>query len=293
MEALKTLLPAIISASLALLILGIGLDAAPGDALYLVRHPRKLLSAFVAICIVVPIAAVAVVELLPLRAPVKAGILLMALAPLPPFLPTKAVKVSGDEAYVYGLYVAFSLLTVVIVPVTVEILSTIYRADVSLPLSVIGRMVLGGVLAPLAIGMATRALVPKLAQRLAPVVSTLAMAVLMLIVVLILIKAFPAIRAVVGDGSVLAICLVVAAAIAAGHLLGGPELHQRAALAASAATRHPGIALLIVKTNDLDRRIVAVILLFVLVSLLEFAIYQAWIRRSGRGRRGASGAVGS
>jgi BASS family bile acid:Na+ symporter len=279
---LKTLLPVIITVGLELLILGIGLDASLDDALYLVRHPRKLLSAFVAICIIVPLAAVAVVELPMLKTPVMVGILLMALAPLPPFLPSKAIKVSGDKSYVYGLFVTFSLLTVVIVPITVAILSAHYQSDVSLPFPVIGRMVAGQVLLPLVVGMLLRALVPRLAERLGPIVSGLAMVMLLLIVVLILIKAFPAILAVIGDGSILAICLVVTAAIAAGHLLGGPDLHQRAALAAAAATRHPGIALLIVKTNDMDRKIIAVILLFVLVSLAEFLIYQVWVKRSGR-----------
>ncbi len=289
MDALKTLLPAVVSAGLTLLVFGIGLDASPDDALYMVRHPRKLLSAIVAICIVVPIVAVAVVDVLPLRTAVRAGIILMAVSPLPPFLPGKALKLSGDRQYVYGLFVAFAVLTVAIVPITVAILSSIYQADISLSPLVLGRTMLGDVLLPLAVGMALRAMLPRLAERLAPLVSMLAIAVLVLIVILIVIKTFPAILAAVGNGSVLAICLIVAAAIAAGHIAGGPDLNQRAALAASAATRHPGIALLIVKTNDLHKSIIAVILLFVLISLAEFMIYQVWIKRYRRRLSTAAG----
>jgi BASS family bile acid:Na+ symporter len=283
MEALKSLLPLIVTAGLAALVLAIGLDARKDDALFLIRQPRKLLKAVVAISIVVPIVALGVIHLLPLRPPAKFGLMIMAIAPLPPFLPGKAVKASGgDRAYVYGLYVAFSVLTVAIVPATVALLSALHRTDVWISPLALGRSILVSVLLPLAAGMAIRARFPALAGRLAPLVGKLAMLFLLLIVAGILGVAFPAMLRATGDGTLLGIALIGAAAIAAGHLLGGPDLHERIALAASATTRHPGIALLIVKANDLDRRVIAVILLFVIVTILEFAVYQAVMRRASR-----------
>jgi BASS family bile acid:Na+ symporter len=280
MDVLKSLLHPVVYASLFALVLAIGLDATVEDALYLIRRPRKLLKAVIAISIVVPIAAVAVTGLFPLRVAAKTGIILMALAPLPPFLPFKAVKVSGEKAYVYGLFVAFALLTVVIVPVTVAILSRFYRADVSVSALAVARMMLVTVVVPIAIGMAVRAKAPRLAERAAPLINKLALLLIILVLAPILGVAWPAIRAALGDGSFAAICIIVAIAIGAGHALGGPDVHERAALAASAATRHPGIALMIVNANALDRRIVAVILLFVLVSLAVFTIYGAWMKRT-------------
>lgn len=282
MDVLKSLMPIILTASVAALVLAIGLDASKDDVLYLLRHPRKLAQAFLAISIIVPIVAIAVIHSLPLRLPAKIGLLIMAIAPLPPFLPGKAVRLSGDKPYVYGLYATFSVLTVAVVPATVAILSSIYHAGVSLSPLIMGRSVLLGVLLPLALGMIIRARVPHLAERAAPLISKLAMLLLILVVAPILGLAFPAMMAATGDGTVLGIAIIGAAAIAAGHVLGGPDLHERAALAASAATRHPGIALLIVKANDLDKRVLAVILLFVIVTILEFALYHAWVRRAVR-----------
>jgi BASS family bile acid:Na+ symporter len=280
MEVLKSLLPLVVTVGLGALVLAIGLDAGKDEALFMQRHPRKLLKAFIAISIVVPIVALAVIHVLPLRPPAKFGLMIMAIAPLPPFLPGKAVKASGDKPYVYGLYVAFSLLTLAIVPASVAILSAMHGTDVWISPLALGRSIFLAVFLPLAIGMAIRARFPAQAERAAPLVGKLAMLFLLLIVAPIFGVAFPAMMRATGDGTLFGIAVIGAAAIAAGHLMGGPDLHERIALAACAATRHPGIALLIIKANELDRRVLAVVLLFVLVTALEFAVYRALMRRA-------------
>ncbi len=282
MELLKTLLPMAVSGSLMTLVFGIGLDAEPRDVLYLLRRPLKLLDAVLAISLVVPAVTLVVIQLLPLTAPAKAGIVLMALAPVPPFVPGNAIKAGGGKSYVYGLFAAYALLTVVIVPATVELLGRVYHVNISVSAAAIARTMLIGVLAPLAVGMAFRAWKPALAARAAPLVSKIAMGLLVLVLIPILIVAFPAIRAAVGNGSVLAICIIVAAAIAGAHVLGGRDPGERDALGAAAATRHPGIALMIASANGLDRQVNAVVLLFVLVSLAVFNLYRLRSRRRGR-----------
>jgi BASS family bile acid:Na+ symporter len=42
---------------------------------------------------------------------------------------------------------------------------------------------------------------------------------------------------------------VVLIALAGGHLLGGPELRDRATLAIASSVRHPGIAMLLANAN--------------------------------------------
>jgi BASS family bile acid:Na+ symporter len=62
-------------------------------------------------------------------------------------------------------------------------------------------------------------------------------------------------------------------------VLGGPELDDRAALAMAAATRHPGIAMMIAHINDADKEVAAAILNFLMVSIIVAAPYQLWLKR--------------
>jgi BASS family bile acid:Na+ symporter len=77
--------------------------------------------------------------------------------------------------------------------------------------------------------------------------------------------------------------LVCAIALAAGHLLGGPEPENRVALAMLAATRHPGIAMMIVGASGVtglqQQRVVGAIVAFLLVGLLVAIPYQLWLKR--------------
>jgi BASS family bile acid:Na+ symporter len=104
MDALKAVLPLLISLSLAGLVLRVGLDADLADILELWRRPAKLLKAVLAVNVVVPLAALALVILVPLSPPARIGILLMAISPVPPLVPGKQLKVGGEKSYAYSLY---------------------------------------------------------------------------------------------------------------------------------------------------------------------------------------------
>lgn len=286
MELLQHLLPLLFPGSLFLLDLSLGLDATREDLFFMWRHPVLLLRAFLAISVVVPIAAVIAVSFLPLHPLAKAGVILMAVAPVPPLVPGKDMKLGGRKGYVYGLYAAFVPLTVVIVPMTLAILNAIYHKAVDPSAGAIARTVGVSVFLPLAIGLAVQAMAPKLAARAAPLLSTLSMVILVVACVPLFIKAWPAIEATIGDGSVVAINIIVVLALAAGHLLGGPDPRDRVALAGAAATRHPGIAMLLANANFADKGVTAVILLFLVVSVFLGAIYKAWVTRAQHGHMG-------
>jgi BASS family bile acid:Na+ symporter len=102
----------------------------------------------------------------------------------------------------------------------------------------------------------------------------LAIAILPLVVALA-----PAMWRLIGNGTVLAIALIVALALLAGHLLGGREPHDRATLAIACTTRHPGVALLIAQGNFPEPDIKAAILLFMIIGLLVGLPYQVLQKR--------------
>ena len=93
----------------------------------------------------------------------------------------------------------------------------------------------------------------------------------------------PAVWALVGNGSVLAIAAFVVVGLAVGHFLGGPDPEDRMVLAISTATRHPGIAVPIIATaTDDAKQAAAAVILYLLVSALVSAPYLKLLSRSAR-----------
>jgi bile acid:Na+ symporter, BASS family len=276
---LKALIGIAIQGSLLLLVLAVGLRATPADTLYVLRRPGLLIRSLVAIDVVVPLLAAVFVTVLPLTPMVKAGIVFMAVSPLPPFVPGKALKFGGDVSYICGLLVAVSLLSVVTVPALLAIFSALFRVELSVAPAALARVVAISVLLPLGMGMTVHGLAADFAMRSASKVSAVANVVMTLVLVPVLIAAWPAIWQLVGSWSVLAIAALATLALAAGHLLGGPDPEHRTTLAFATATRHPGIALLIAHSNVEGARLSASVLLFVLASLLAAVPYQVWCKR--------------
>lgn len=282
MEALKSLLPYAFSASLAGLVAAVGLNARPGDLTYLLWRPRRLLKAVAAVNLITPAAAVLLVSIFPLSPIARLGILLMAVSPAPPLIPGNSLKVGAERAYVYGLYAGLALLAAPLTSLAVTLLAGLYGVDFAASPGLVGGYLATTVLAPLLAGLLVSRLAPAFAAKAAPIVSAVSMTTLYAAAGPVVLAAWPQMASLAGDGTLLVIALTVVAALAAGHVLGGPERSARAALAVASATRHPGLALLIAGANDADPRVRAAILAFLLVGLVLGAIYRALVARRGR-----------
>lgn len=279
MEAIKQILPLLLTLSLAGLVMTVGLKAGHGDLLYVLRRPGLLIKAILAVEIIPPLAAAAMVWLLPLEPVVKAGIMLMAISPVPPLVPGKQLKIGARKEYAYGVYVAMALLTIVAVPLVFDLAARLFGHDRTLPFRTIAATVATGVLVPLGLGMIIRRLAPDFAERIVPWVFRLSMLLVLLVFVPMLAAIWPAIRSLIGDGAVAAMAGLTLVTLIGGHLLGGPADYDRATLAVASSVRHPGIAMLIANTTFNDKRVTAAVLLFMLVSLVVGALYQAWFKR--------------
>ena len=87
-----------------------------------------------------------------------------------------------------------------------------------------------------------------------------------------------------------ALAILTAAALAVGHVLGGPAREDRTALAVCCATRHVGIAMLAASVAP-NPRTVAFVLAYVLASAAVSAAYLAWRGRRPESERRATGRV--
>lgn len=279
METLQNLLPHVLAASLAGLVAAVGLNARPGDLTYLLQRPRRLLKAVAAVNVITPAVAVLLVTAFPLSPVARIGILLMAVSPAPPLIPGNALKAGGERAYVYGLYAGLALLATPLTCLSVTLLAGLYGVDFTASPALVGRYLAVSVLAPLVAGLALARFAPTFAAKAAPILSAVSMATLYAAAGPVVIAAWPQMASLAGDGTLLVIALTVTAALSAGHVLGGPERSARGALAVAAATRHPGLALLIAGANDADAKVRAAILAFLLVGLVLGAIYAALVAR--------------
>ncbi len=211
------------------------------------------------------------------RPVVKVALVALAVSPIPPIVPERALKAGATENYTIGLLAASAAASIVLIPLSMEMLEL--TLDMPLRMSVLKVAVLAieTVLLPLAIGIALHKLLPALAERVARRSDEIA-------IVLLLCSVFPIafiwrheIMAVIGNGTILAFAAFCAIGLAVGHVIGRPEGENRRVLALSTATRHPWVALAIVEANFPEQRAApAALIVFVLVNGVATALYLAW-----------------
>ena len=278
--SLETLIPLVLRTSIMLTVFSLGLQATLDDALMLFRRPGKLLRSLLAVNVIMPILALLLAKGLHLHPAVQLALIALSVSPVPPLLPKKQLKAGGGESYVIGLLFALSLLSVVLIPVSIAIMGRVFGSDVSVPAGAIFKIVSTSLLAPLLVGLLVRRLARGFAERVAGPLSKIAMIVLLLGVLPILVKAWPAVQSLIGDGTLMATTLFVVAGVLVGHLLGGPAPEDRVVLALATASRHPAIALTIAKSTFPEEKLVAAaIVWFLLVSAIVTAIYMKLQKR--------------
>lgn len=270
----------LLKASVALSILAIGMGSTVADLAYLWRRPGLLFRSLLAMYVLVPLAALALVNLLPLGPAVKAALLVLAVSSGAPLLPKK-LRAFDADAYVFSLLVVSSLLAIVLVPAWVALLADHFGVTAELPASVVALAIAKAFLLPLAVGMALRALWPGVARRWADTLLGTAGVVLIGCGVLLLVINHDVLRAAQSTGLVALLALMLAA-LAIGHLLGGPGDDERTVLAVSCATRHIALAVLIAAAFPGPKTAVLVAV-YVLASAAVSIPYLKWRRRKSPG----------
>jgi bile acid:Na+ symporter, BASS family len=281
---IATLLVLGLKISLILMVFALGLKASVQDAVYLFRRPSELARAMVSMFVVMPVVVFALTRAFDLHPAVRLALAGLALSPLPPTFPKKALKQGGRVSYTVGLLVAATLLAILYIPLALELLERITGNPLRMTAGAVFALVFGALLIPLALGIAVRRFAPAFAERAAQPVSQAATILLLVTFIPLLVKVFPAMVSLIGNGTILVMVLFALVGLAAGHLLGGPDPEDRTVLALSTATRHPGIAIAIVLANFPDQKLApAAAILCVLVSAIASKPYLAWATRKRPG----------
>jgi BASS family bile acid:Na+ symporter len=272
----------LIKLSVAGLILAIGMGSTPRDLLYLWQRPALLLRSLLAMYVAVPLVALLVARSLALPTPVEVAILVLAISAGAPLLPRKLIHL-GNDAYVFSLVVTSSLLAIVTIPAWLTILAPLHGRSAELTAGDVAGVVVPSFLAPLALGMVVRWLVPQASERIADrllavvglIFTLAALALLATNLGMLLAAGWTAIATLAG---------LSLAALAIGHVLGGPDPEDRTALAVCCATRHVGLAVLVAAAVPGPRTAVLVAA-YIVASAVVCIPYIQWRRRAGRAMR--------
>ena len=276
---IKQIVMLAIQVSILCTVFGFGLKATTEDLLYLVRRPSLLGRSLLAMFVIMPVVAVVLTQMFDFRPTVEIALLALAISPVPPLLLKRETIAGGYVSFGLGLMAILGLLSIAAVPASLWLLEHVYGRELAMAPSTVAGLVLKSVLLPLGAGMALRAALPKIAERLEKLVALVGMLLLLPAALLLLFSVLPAIWALIGDGTVLGIAIFTVTGLGIGHLLGGPNPAHSVVLAFSTACRHPAIALAIAATNFPDEHFGATILLYLLVSVIVGIPYLMWQRR--------------
>ncbi|HET9220083.1 MAG TPA: hypothetical protein VFR18_24100 [Terriglobia bacterium] len=260
-------------------VLASGMTTAPADLSYVLKQPSRLARALLVLCVISPIVTVMVCRSFSLHPAVIVGLVTLSVAPVGALFAAAMMPLvaPGNAAYARGLLFASAMLSVVLTPLGVQVIATIYGDDVRVPPLAVARVVLTSVFLPLGIGLwlgnrwpATRRWIPSI-QKISGLVLT---GCLIAIVVL----GWSRIGLVLRGGTITAIAIVTLVILAIGHLIGGPESDDRTVLAFAAVSRHPGVALTVASFTQQELAAVGVMLAF-LISTLAAVPYKRWRQR--------------
>ena len=265
--------------SVVLIGIALGLRYATTDAGYLLQRPGLLARSLVAMNLIMPMVAVAIVSSFDFKTPVQVALIALSVSPLPPVLPGKRLNLRS-HAYIYGIVVAAAVCSVVLVPLAALLLGTHFHTQHVSAVKVF-IVVLLTVLAPLLIGIALQRIGASRASSLAAVLSKIGTALLVVACIPVLVMEWPTIRTLFGDGTVVAAIVLSGLGLLVGHLFGGPDPQNRTVLALASASRHPGVALVagIGASAQTPRLITAAVLLAFVLSMIVSAPYAAWRKR--------------
>ena len=272
----------VLTASVMLIVCSLGLKASLQEAAQSQRR-LQFIRSVLAMFIIMPVIAGILVYALSLPPALDIAFVALAVSPVPPVLPRKALAAGGTRSYVLRLFVGAAITSILFVPVEVDLTEMIFGWPARMSLGAIARVVTISIIAPLGVGLALRRVSPGFAERWSEPLSRFSTLLLIISLLPVLFTQGSAAISLIGNGTLLAIAIFVTVGLIAGNLLGGPSASDRTVLALSTASRHPGIAMAIASTNFPNQKLVLpAILLYLIVSAILSWVFLTWVRPKER-----------
>jgi BASS family bile acid:Na+ symporter len=218
----------------------LGLDLTLRQIVDSLRDKRLVTKSLLINLLLVPLLAVVITNLIPMHEGLRIGIVVYAIAAGTEGGPKFVQIIGGNTAFAFGLLVLLLTFTVAVVPLLLPLV--VPHVDISTGALVVKLLLV--VALPICVGLFLNARFQALAARISPFAHHLSMFLLYGLFVLLIYVNFQEIVA-LQTNALLAGLLLFALAFTAGYLAGGPELHNRRALAIMTFARNGSISILI------------------------------------------------
>jgi len=206
-----------IKVSLALTVLAAGMRARPADHLWLFRRPSLLARTILSMNVMMPLIAILMVSILGLSQPVKVALVALSMSPVPPLFPPKVVASRGSAPYAVSLLGTAAALSVVLVPLSAWAIGRLFATPVRIPARTILELVGPIIFLPLVVGGLVRQFAPTFAAKSLKAIAAVATWLLRIAIIPVLIVSWPAVRELLGNGTLLAMLVVCFSGLAIGQ----------------------------------------------------------------------------
>lgn len=262
------------------LMFSLGLNFSLPQFLVFWRKPGLVLRSLMSALVVFPLLVIVVLLIADLPESAIIGLVVLAAAPGAPLTTRRITMAGGKLRFGTDLQITLAAAAIVTAPLVLTLFDRVL-ADLQLAISP-RQVALNVALAqglPMALAMLLGWFSPRLATTVSRYVDKVAN-ILFIVLALVLIVTGLDLVMEAGWRTNLAISLVVVMALAAGHLLGGPNAQTRTALAIATIARNMGLALFITVLSGSEKRELAVLVAYMMLGFVLATPYNLWRRRS-------------
>ena len=269
-----------------------GMSVSRADVEYLFRKPGRLIRTVLPMKILGPIVAITVCSLFALHPAVIVALVTLSMTPVGALFPQGMLALVRTErsAHAHGLFVATTVLSVVLTPLAVEVVNVFYGERFHLNPLTVANVAVGALLLPLGIGFVIGRIFPA-AELWVPAIQQASGRLFLLCLMGFTILGWSRMAVIIRDGTLPAIVIISMCGLAVGHLLGGPDEDDRTVLAFATVSRHPGVAIAIAALTREPLAPIGV-LLSVVVNEVAVVPYRSWRHRLRRRDSAASAPAG-
>ncbi|MCK9227603.1 MAG: bile acid:sodium symporter [Syntrophorhabdaceae bacterium] len=282
-ETLTKVLNIVILIFLVSTMLSVGLSLTVRQIIGPLRNARLFISSFVSCYILVPAIAIAVTRLFGLDEPLKVGLVLFSMAAGAEAGPKLAGIAKANVAFSVGLLVASLCISVLFIPLVLNLLLPETRIATG---KLLIKLLLGVGL-PLSIGLILKARCAAVADRISPYIHKVSSIFMILMAIGIVGLNIKEIAGLFGSGTIGAAIVFIAGSVIIGYLLGGPGRDNRWTLAFMSGGRNASISLVIASQVFTDPKVLLMITVTVVLQLVLILPLSLYV-----GRRSASPQVG-
>ncbi|MEE8511083.1 MAG: hypothetical protein V3S36_00485 [Acidiferrobacterales bacterium] len=266
------------------LMLTIGVNQSLEQLTSLWQRRAVLIRSLLAVIVLVPILVALLLWMFDLAPAVATGLAVLAAAPGAPLTTKRSQMAGADITYVTSLQLTLALLAVVVAPLALAIFYPLFELTIErvTPFEVASQVVRVTFL-PVVIGLLLQRFAPKLVAVIGKPLNVLANVLFLLLMVAVIaaIAMAPELRAklLLGWPAIAAILIMAVAALAIGHLLGGPRPDQRSGLATACIARNIGLALFITGLSEGGAQSMPTLLVYMFLGAAVAIPYSLWIKR--------------